>query len=177
MRLVLIPHPSAPAPPGLTLAVSAAWQDENLVLSYDLQGLIADIVWPAPAEPRFTDELWRATCFEAFFSMAPQSPYRELNAAPSGLWATYDFAGYRTGMRRAVIQAPTITAQMHARRAAVSVIIPGEALIGFATWTPTAVIATIDGAISYWAPAHAADKPDFHTLAGMAPLPQQEERA
>ena len=52
-------------------------------------------VIPPVREPWRKDELWKTTCFEAFFAAADADGYREWNFAPRGNWAAYDFTGYR----------------------------------------------------------------------------------
>ena len=51
---------------------------------------------PARGEPRRADGLWKHTCFEAFISDANSGGYAEFNCAPSGDWAAYHFASYRS---------------------------------------------------------------------------------
>jgi len=60
---------------------------------------------PETAEPERADELWKATCFEAFLRALGGEAYREWNFAPSGQWAAYDFRGRRTGMSEAEVLA------------------------------------------------------------------------
>ena len=45
------------------------------------------------------DNLWKHTCFEAFFARPDSEQYWELNVAPSGHWNLYQFDGYRSGGR------------------------------------------------------------------------------
>lgn len=44
----------------------------------------------------FTDFLWQQTCLECFIQCSKQSGYIEINAAPSGEFAVYEFLAYRT---------------------------------------------------------------------------------
>ena len=120
-------------------------------------------VIPKLFEPWRADELWRATCFEAFLQPVGEKSYREWNFAPAANWAAYDFPAYREGMIRAEVGSPPYIRMED----------------NFTWWTVGATIATDadtrwrlglsaileekDGTKSYWALAHpAGDKPDFH---------------
>lgn len=158
MRLILHPHPSTPRP-DLTLEVEARRSARTLSLEYRLGGPMETVRWPDPAPRTHTDELWRATCFEAFAG-AP-SDYVEYNLSPSGAWAAYAFDGYRAGMRPLQQAAPMIVIRHSPQSVALTadVILSPDfsGRLGLA-----AVIETLDGHISYWALAHPSDKPDFH---------------
>ena len=158
MRLPLIPHPISP-PAGLTLDVEARRVGRVLSLEYVLAGPVERVCWPQAAARERTDELWQATCFEAFVRTA--SGYVEYNLSPSGAWAAYRFDGHREGMRALEIASPFIVTRMAPGRfgLTVDVELPEDATgaVGL-----TAVIERLDGAIAYWALAHPSDKPDFH---------------
>ena len=111
------------------------------------------------------DNLWKHTCFEAFFAKPDSEQYWELNVAPSGHWNLYQFDAYRSGGR----EEPEAS---HRQR-------PGNTMIrcccgislNLAPWWTeprlpelaiTAVLETSTGALSYWALQHPGDKPDFH---------------
>ena len=158
MRLPLIPHPTS-RHDGLTLEVEARRQGGRLSLDYALSGPVETVLWPqGPARAR-TDDLWRATCFEAF--AATPDGYVEYNLSPSGAWAAYRFDGYREGMRELEMPAPFIVTRSA----------PGQFVLTADVTSPedaveaaglAAVIRGVDGAIGYWALAHPSDKPDFH---------------
>lgn len=119
-------------------------------------------VIPALSEPWRADELWRTTCFEAFVGVAGAESYREWNFAPRGNWAAYDFSAYREGMEKSDVRSPPYIRMED----------------NFTWWTLGATIALEadkdwdlglsavleekDGTKSYWALAHASEKPDFH---------------
>ena len=132
-----------------------------LRLEYELRGDPAGVRLAGPA----ADDLWRHTCMEIFVGCAPAGPYLEFNLAPSSQWAAYRFSGYRvgmaplTGIRPPCIELRTasdrllLTAQVDLPRA-----LAGASLrLGIA-----AVIENAQGQLSYWAPRHAGDRPDFH---------------
>ena len=120
-------------------------------------------VIPKLTEPSRADELWRTTCFEAFFQAAGADSYREWNFAPSGNWAAYDFSAYREGMNGAKVGAPPYIRMEDNFTwwtvGATIAVEPGQPWrLGL-----SAVLEEKDGTKSYWALAHPpGDKPDFH---------------
>jgi hypothetical protein len=116
---------------------------------------------PRSDEPSRTDGLWQTTCFEAFLRQQGDERYREWNFAPSGDWAAYDFSAYRKGMEQADIGAPYIRLEDNFTWFALGATIAVEA---DAQWDfgASVVLEEADGAKSYWALAHPAEKPDFH---------------
>ncbi len=158
MRLPLIPHPTSPHG-GLTLQVEARRTGRVLSLDYVLAGPVETVRWPDTAARARADDLWRATCFEAFVRTA--DGYVEYNLSPSGAWAAYRFDGYRDGMGALDMPAPFIVTRTAPGRFALTadVSLPEDAGrdVGL-----TAVIQGLDGSIAYWALAHPSDKPDFH---------------
>jgi hypothetical protein len=148
-----------------------------ILLDFAIAGPVEQVLWPPPAAAQRQDDLWRSTCLEAFFQAPKTAGYWELNFSPSHAWAAYAFDGYRTGMRAAPMSQPTVDAKTAPNGLFLRALLPVQALAPFAGVAPTAVIETRDGEKSYWAPAHAKDTPDFHTLAGMAPLPDATEPA
>ncbi len=121
------------------------------------------LMLPEPAEPARRDGLWRTTCFEAFVAWDGEA-YLEVNAAPNGDWAAYRFDAPRHGMAPLAIDAPTIS--LDAGETWVSVeatlALPPECAGRPLSANLAAVMKTTDGALSHWALAHPADKPDFH---------------
>lgn len=167
-RTTLLPHPSTPCADIASFHVDIDVRDlASLSLRYLIAGATDRIRLPAPAAPVRTDELWRHTCLELFVAAPSGEAYVECNFAPSGAWAAYAFDRYRAGMRPQPMVAPTIatTASTGTLDVTVSVDLP------FALPTDlgvTAVIETLDGAISYWALAHPISRPDFHHRGGLA---------
>ena len=118
-----------------------------------------NVALPNPEEPGRADQLWRTTCFEAFIGGEAGS-YTELNFAPSGQWASYDFDAPRRGMRNSATQGEVWLGggeDWIAVEAAISGQCPSNAKLGL-----SAVIEETDGTKSYWALAHCAEQPDFH---------------
>lgn len=148
-----------PFHPNENLAVRASVERQGSVLrfTFEIDGAADDILIPPPAPARRTDELWRSTCFEAFVATGPLS-YLELNFAPSGQWAAYSFANYRSEMSDVDLLNPKIEFGNNRLLAEIELPhFPSEAL-GL-----SAVIEHKDGRRSYWALAHPDGvRPDFH---------------
>jgi hypothetical protein len=147
----------------------------ELQLTFRLHGDISRIRVSPPGVPRFTRELWRHTCFEAFIAVEGQPTYHEFNFSPSGEWAVYAFSSYRNGSPIAdeILQPQIATRSTDnqleldacVRLYSISAIHPHAALrIGL-----SAVIEASE-AFSYWALCHPADKPDFHNADGFTLL-------
>jgi len=145
-----------------------------LTLRYVVTGATRDLSLPPPAAPARADGLWRRTCFEAFLRPGPGETYYEFNFSPSTAWAAYRFDGYRQGMRPAEgLKAPRIepSATDEAFELRVSLDldqVPDLPMAGAWGLGLAAVIEDAGGAISYWALAHPAGKPDFHHADGFA---------
>jgi hypothetical protein len=168
MQFNLGPHPSMPpSDPALKL-----WAKVDHVGSL---GVVATTnIWfgvGAPAdrfllpggEPGRADDLWQATCFEAFLRDGEQEAYCEWNFAPSGQWAAYDFTGYRENRCDAeVAQPPYIRMEDNFTWWALGATIAVDANRPWQLGL-SAILEEKDGTKSYWALAHpAGDKPDFH---------------
>lgn len=171
MRNRLVPHPAYPSVAVTAIGVDIARDGAALSLRYTVEGDLDRVLWPGPMPSARTDELWKHTCFEAFIQATGQAGYTELNLAPSGRWATYQFDGYRAGMRDAAA-VPRLAWQSPALTASV-----GLADLNAAAWRLglTAVIEATDGSKSYWALAHPDGPPDFHNAdCFVASLPAPE---
>lgn len=156
----LVPHPDHSTTAVRSIAVEVARSIDWLHLRYRVDGDAEAIAWPAPSPREFRDGLWQHTCFEAFCRIDDRPSYREVNVAPSGAWAMYDFNGYRQGMTRAARRPLRHFATGELRLDAVIDIGRGEWQVGLA-----AVIEEVAGAKSYWALRHGPKKPDFHNPA------------
>jgi hypothetical protein len=143
---------------------------DALEMCYRLRADLARLRIAAPGEPRFTDGLWRHTCFELFIAHAGGAAYHELNFSPSRAWAAYAFAAYRE-RHPWPLDADALAQRVDVNQAgevlAVSVSLPlglfpacyAEASLRLGI---AAVVEHADGALSYWALGHPRDQPDFH---------------
>lgn len=156
--VTLLPHPEARPAGAERLEVHVERDSLLLRVRFVVWGEVDRIAWPAEVAPGRADELWRHTCFEAF--VATHEGYVEYNLSPSGQWASYRFDGPRMGMRAAdevaTVKGLEGASDMVALEARLE--LPhGAKRLGL-----SAVIETVDGAMSYWALAHPSAKPDFH---------------
>jgi hypothetical protein len=167
----LIPHPTTPCDAVQRIEVDAARPAPGrLQLTYTLVGALGELALPSLGRPVRVDELWRATCFEAFVQPGGGQGYLELNLAPSRAWAAYAFDSYRDGMRDAEVAAPTIEVRVADDRLDLRAEVDFSPFPDVATppwWLAiSAVIEETSGRKSYWALAHPPDRPDFHAPAG-----------
>lgn len=168
MQFALVPHPSTP-PSDPTFKV---WANVDYVAK--LGPVATTNIWfgvgapadrfviPDAMEPTRADDLWKATCFEAFLRGEGEDSYREWNFAPSTAWAAYDFSTYREKAGNPDVSTPYIRMEDNftwwALGATVAVDAATEWQLGL-----SAVLEEKDGTKSYWALAHPPDDmPDFH---------------
>jgi hypothetical protein len=179
--LALEPFGGLPHPPDLTVSGQASRQAERqaghqagrLELVWRLTGDLDALVLPEPSQSRRRcDGLWQTTCLEAFWGLAGQEAYWELNLAPSGDWNLYRLSHYR-GPLAPVAQAvpPAWKVRRTAREWEVAVELDlGEVAGGGESGVAglpleislTAVIDQVGQGVSYWALAHTGAEPDFH---------------
>lgn len=152
--------PFAPVP--ISVEADLKWSAKFIDLQFKLSGKdVLDAPRPVIADswPR-GDELWKTTCFEAFFAIKGQINYWELNLSPAKhQWNLYSFDEYRKPqppraahdleLMRVEVTASSLTCRLHA----------GIALHNL-EWNLCAVIRTID-ATNYFSLLHGA-QPDFH---------------
>lgn len=155
---------------GLCLSCVIERPDQNLTLSFALEGNLSALAIAGPEFPVRADNLWHSTCFEMFWAEEGQNNYWELNLAPSGSWNAYAFAGYRKEMRREErIPCP---ASRFVRGPGHFVLTTELALGGLHQGRPPltiglcAVLADTSNHLTYWALAHPGPQPDFHAAAG-----------
>lgn len=165
----LLCHPWTPTDVVDGIRVSVLRSADNLLaLTFCVNGDVTRIRVPPPCPPRIAHQLWEHTCFEAFVAVDGARGYHELNFAPSGEWAGYDFAAYRevAGLADAAL-APRIAVRPAADRLELDAELALDRLLLDQARAPlrlglSAVIEASDGTLSYWALRHPAGKPDFH---------------
>lgn len=161
----LFPHPASAPPAALAVLAGAALAgDGGLRLNYRITGADALRI-PVAVPPAQADGLWRHTCCEAFVAAVDVAEYREFNLSPSGRWAAYRFTAYRA--RDAAWQSPTapsIALRRDGHTLELAAVLPAALLPAGDTLdiSLTVVAEDCSGAMSYWAPAHAGELPDFH---------------
>jgi hypothetical protein len=142
-------------------------REHILALRYELQGDLASLALPQPANrPARRDGLWQETCFEFFLAPENFPQYWECNLSPAGHWNVYGFRSYRQGMHeeQALTALPfTVVREPAALLLTLAVdvasLIPLDLSLDLAI---AAVMKANDGTLTYWALAHPGPRPDFH---------------
>lgn len=171
--VALVCHPSTPVTAVRRIDVEiASTPAGGLRLRYFLDGDVSSLRIPAAAAAKRTGGLWQHTCFEAFIGGQGSRAYCEFNFSPSTEWAAFGFSGYRAGMVPLdYATVPTVATSLAEDRLALEAVVPLEALLALPGEEMlllglAAVIEDKDGRLSYWAIAHRAERPDFHSAAG-----------
>lgn len=93
--------PFTPIAEKISLQADIQLTNSGLSLSFDLHdpnSLVQKSLqvgnWQASSLKR-ADDLWKETCFEAFWSRPGEKSYWELNLSPAGKWNLYFFEDYR----------------------------------------------------------------------------------
>jgi hypothetical protein len=159
-------HPHTPFCAAIRIEVTVTQpRSQYLEISYVVSGQLKDLTVPPAGTPKRADELWRHTCFEAFIR-GDNNEYYEFNFAPTTAWAAYRFTSYRSGKSLPEIASPAITVRSDPERYALQASLSLESLNlpsqPFWHLGLSAVVEDKSGRLSYWALAHASDKPDFH---------------
>lgn len=168
--LLLVAHPdNPPLPVERVVAAVCPLAEGGVRLRYRLACPADALRSVTPAPPGFADDLWRHTCFEAFFASTGGVAYREFNFSADGRWAGYCFDAWRE--RRADLRAqPPPRVAVAWRRQGLEV----DAELSAALLDDTdcfdlglsAVIEGRDGALGYWALRHGPGAADFHRRDG-----------
>jgi hypothetical protein len=164
----LRPHPTTPCDAIRRLAVTLEPRaPDALRIRFRIDADMGRLRFPLPEDARRLDGLWQHSCFEAFLRADARDAYYEFNFAPSGSWAAYRFGARRAQRSSPDLDAPRLAFSRHAAGADLTADVSLAALADLAAATGihaglSAVIETADGRLSYWALAHAGDKPDFH---------------
>ncbi len=165
----LRPHPtsSCDAIRRFGAAIDRAAHAPDWRISFRIEGATSRLRLPLPGSARRSDGLWQHTCFEAFLQADANDSYYEFNFAPSGEWAAYRFGGRRIDPTSPEMPAPPIVFKRSMAGCELIADVPIYALPELAAAPVvraglSAVVESEDGSFSWWALAHAGDKPDFH---------------
>jgi hypothetical protein len=168
MQLNLTSHPATPsAQPDFKVWASvdhsaAFGATATTNIWFGIGAPASRFVIPSADEPSRAKDLWQTTCLEAFFRESGSPSYQEWNFAPSGDWAAYAFSAYREGMTDLEVGAPPyIRMEDNLTWWTLGATIAVEAGKNW-EFNLAGVLEEKDGTKSYWALAHAPDKPDFH---------------
>jgi len=166
----LKPFNSQGAADKLTLSAALSRRSDILAVTYRLKGPVKDLSFQPPSgKPERRNNLWDDTCFELFLMPYGSEAYWEFNFAPSGDWNSYNFNGYRQGMREecAIGTLPSdVTILPDSLRLEV------EIDLGKIIKSQSAIKAGISAVIknrddkTFWALIHNGTRPDFHRKDG-----------
>lgn len=164
---LLLPHNRPDELVGLRLAAAATRISSKLKFRYRLEGPIDNLIIPTFTEGSVRrDNLWKDTCFEAFWSMPAQNFYWELNISPNTNWNIYKFNSYRNGQKEEqynhslnfyISQTANSVSVGFSVELDPQIPLNSEIELGFAS-----VLKQKNGNLSYWALTHTAKDPDFH---------------
>lgn len=150
--------------PGTAERVTLHWGrlgDGRIMLRWRVDGGAALVIPPGRAPSR-TDDLWKTTCFEMFLDDGG-GRYREYNFSPSGEWAAWTFAGYRSRSGdHDPVAVPEISVDTGRSVLTVTVFLGSGELAEASHAAFSAVLDEGQGRLSYWALRHGGEKPDFH---------------
>jgi hypothetical protein len=164
---------------GLELSGESRLEAGSLLLIFNLkvsdaQFLMRLVPSAETLNPLRQDELWKATCFEAFISKPNTDGYFEFNGSANGAWNLYEFDSYRTGMREVSLGASRppelVIRELHEKEWRLGYRIPlavlqvgeqGRVGEGIGSLSMTAVLKSGEHT-TYWAFKHPGAKPDFH---------------
>lgn len=162
-------HPLAEASAQPKMSGEIAWKGGGLELAFRIEapaGLLLDgpgaTLTSVPGEKlRREHNLWKTTCFEAFFARAGEAAYWELNVSASGGWNLYRFSAYREPQPPAVSEDFKL-AELRAGGGLVRCRLEPR-IAPCALEASLCVVARTEGdAIAYFSTKHAGNKPDFH---------------
>jgi hypothetical protein len=137
----------------------AVWQDHGRWHFRFLVEGTEDLILPESASPARADNLWEATCFEAFVGLGDEA-YLEFNFSPSGEWSAYRFDRYREKM---CDEPAEVEVWLEGGEGWIAV----EAAVRAASLEPGSLLG-LSAVIherqskSHWALSHPPGQPDFH---------------
>ncbi len=163
----LQPFPPVSPPPDFKITGSIVRRADTLAIRYALQGRLAALAIPAPADlPARKNGLWEETCFEFFLAVKNSPRYWEFNLSPAGHWNIYRFEAYRQGMtEETAFRSLPFSVQSRpdslllALKIDLARIVPADQALEVAI---AAVIKLLDGQATYWALTHPGPQADFH---------------
>ncbi len=166
----LVCHPDTPQDALLGIRVWIGRKGPaHLSIEFRALGDMSRIVWPTDGNNRDgtwikADDLWKNSCFEMFGRSPGTIEYFEMNFATSGLWASYNFSDYRSGLRKSEVDLAKGVIELRERRTKMMAVVglPESHLQMELQLGLSAVIEETDGTKSYWALAHPPGAPDFH---------------
>lgn len=147
-----------------TIEAGFTHQESAYRLEYRLSGPLDQLLIPSKASASsFRDELWKHTCFEAFFQDVKSQAYWEFNFSPSREWAIYRFDAYRERSKADTMPIELVVQQeRYPGEIIMKVDIRPKDFFNIGRVGLTTVLEHRDESRSYWALTHTGEKPDFH---------------
>ncbi len=168
----LKPFSPTQAPSNLELNTRISQDQQQLKITYQLHGDLAQLLLPTPTgQPQRKNDLWQTTCFEFFLAVFNAPEYWEFNLAPTGDWNVYSFYQYRRNMKEAnnfsnlPLRILNHDSSRYELQTEINLhsIIAGNISLEIAL---TTVIADKNSNVSYWAINHPGSEADFHRRDG-----------
>lgn len=91
----LKPFQQTPQTQAIKITAQVTVEEGVLQIDFQIQDKERMILFSEVESLGRQDELWKATCFEAFWSEGGQEKYWELNVSTNGNWNVYRFEKYR----------------------------------------------------------------------------------
>ena len=161
-----------------TYGIHAQVQRHSQILTFEfrLSGDFKERIYFPSTEKQASrrDELWKTTCFEAFFGWEKEPSYWEFNLSPSGNWNCYCFESYRSWIqeeKNITLLECKLDPKLGRYRVQIELpldlLIPQEPLF-FALSAVIEEISDVPGIkkLRYWALKHPEGSPDFHDRIG-----------
>lgn len=172
----LHPHPRIPVSDPiqqLQIAGDFSHRDGFLTITFlvqDPRNALADSLnegqWTGSQMSR-KDDLWKKTCFEAFWALPQDERYWELNLSAAGEWNLYAFDLYRNPQPP---RASSDFTMLGVKTQAGQLKCELQSVLKFSKLEVSlcAVLQTRDAQNHYFSTRHAGEKPDFHLRQSLA---------
>ena len=135
-------------------------EGNKILVSFQLMGNgFADKFFPESSLKR-KDELWKSTCFEAFWSEPGSTKYCELNFNQNGEWNIYEFASYRLPQPPVASNQYKVTG-IFSKDKKLNCAIEADKNLGVLEASLTCILKVGEKTL-YFATRHCGEKPDFH---------------
>ena len=161
MKTILQPHTPIN---NITIHTTLNFTNKRLFLSFKIEGLLENYIFPKEKNINRANELWKATCFELFLADSKKEEYYELNFSPSKEWNFYHLNNYRTELEEVEEVLFTIDTVFIENRYEVKISLePKEGSFPFFDiYNSATILLTSDKKRTFWSLNKMKDIPDFH---------------